>query len=167
LTPRIRSRLSLTLRTRSRLRSIPGTRRINQISLIPRTRSGLSRLRIVLGGRINRLRIVLGGRINRLRIVPRRGVSFYGLITILFRGRLFLTNSSSKFSPVVLSVKQTVSYIAMMKKLIKRTTNVNVNIGLILLGNVKYLSNLDSTLGFESLRSGSKEKILAYTRSQD
>jgi hypothetical protein len=113
------------------------------------------------------LRIVLGGRINRLRIVPRRGVSFYGLITILFRGRLFLTNSSSKFSPVVLSVKQTVSYIAMMKKLIKRTTNVNVNIGLILLGNVKYLSNLDSTLGFESLRSGSKEKILAYTRSQD
>jgi hypothetical protein len=156
LTPRIRSRLSLTLRTRSRLRSIPGTRRINQISLIPRTRSGLSRLRIVLGGRI-----------NRLRIVPRRGVSFYGLITILFRGRLFLTNSSSKFSPVVLSVKQTVSYIAMMKKLIKRTTNVNVNIGLILLGNVKYLSNLDSTLGFESLRSGSKEKILAYTRSQD
>jgi hypothetical protein len=144
----------LTLRTRSRLRSVLGTRRINRMSLIPRTRSGLSRLRIILGGRI-----------SRLRIVPRRGVSFCGLIAILFRGGLFLTNSSSEFSPIVLSVKQIISYIAMIKKLIKRTININVNIGLILLSDIEYLSNLDSALRFKSLRSSSKEKILAYTRS--
>jgi hypothetical protein len=76
-----------------------------------------------------------------------------------------LTNSSSEFSPIVLSVKQIVSYIAIIKKLIKRTTNVNINISLILLGDIKYFSNLDSALRFESLRSSSKEKILAYTRS--
>jgi hypothetical protein len=53
----------------------------------------------------------------------------------------------------------------MIKKLIKRTTNININIGLILLSDIKYLSNLDSALRFESLRSSSKEKVLAYIRS--
>ena len=51
-----------------------------------------------------------------------------------------------------------------MKKFIKRTTNINVNIGLILFGDIEYLSNLDSALGFKSLRSSSKEKVLAYIR---
>ena len=64
------------------------------MSLILRTRSRLSRLRIVLGERISRLRIVL-----------RREVFFCGLIAILFRGGLFLTNNSSEFSLIVLSVK--------------------------------------------------------------
>jgi hypothetical protein len=76
-----------------------------------------------------------------------------------------LTNSSSEFSLIILSAKQTISYIAMIKKLVKRATNVNVDVGFILLGDIEYLSNLDSALRLKSLRSSSKEKILAYTRS--
>jgi hypothetical protein len=57
-----------------------------------------------------------------------------------------------------------ISYIAIIKELIKRATNVNINIGFILLSDIKYLFNLDSALKLKSLRSSNKEKILAYIR---
>jgi hypothetical protein len=57
-----------------------------------------------------------------------------------------------------------ISYIAIIKELIKRATNVNINIGFILLNDIKYLFNLDSALKLKSLRSSNKEKILAYIR---
>jgi hypothetical protein len=96
-----------------------------------------------------------------------RGISFAELITILLRDRLFLTNSSSKLSLIVLSAKKTISYIAIMKKLVKRTANVNINIGFVLFSDVEYLFNPDSAFGLKSLGSKGKEKILAYINSQD
>ena len=83
----------------------------------------------------------------------------------MLRDRLFLTNSSSKLSLVVLSAKKIISYIVIMKKLVKRIANVNIDIGFVLFGNIKYLFNLDSAFGLKSLGSRGKEKILAYTRS--
>jgi hypothetical protein len=94
-----------------------------------------------------------------------RGIFFAGLITILLRDRLFLTNNSSKLSLIVLSTKKTISYVAIIKKLIKRTANVNIDIGFVLLGDIKYLFNLDNTFGLKSLGNKGKEKILAYARS--
>jgi hypothetical protein len=75
-----------------------------------------------------------------------------------------LTNGSSEFSPIILSAKQTISYIAIIKELIKRATNVNIDVGFVLLSDIKYLSNLDSALRLKSLRSSNKEKILACAR---
>ena len=99
-----------------------------------------------------------------MRIVLRR-VSFCELITILFRGGFFLTNNNSKFSLIILSTKQIISYIVIIKELIKRATNINIDIGFILFSDIKYLFNLNSALRLKSLRSSNKEKILAYTRS--
>ena len=53
----------------------------------------------------------------------------------------------------------------MIKELVKRATNINIDVGFILLGDIKYLSNLDNALRLKSLRSSSKKKILAYVRS--
>ena len=74
-------------------------------------------------------------------------------------------NSNSKFSLIILSTKQIISYIVIIKELIKRATNINIDIGFILFSDIKYLFNLNSALRLKSLRSSSKEKILAYARS--
>ena len=50
-----------------------------------------------------------------------RGVSFCGLFAVLLGGRLFLTNSGSKFSLIIFGAEKTIREIAMMKKLVKRT----------------------------------------------
>jgi hypothetical protein len=78
-----------------------------------------------------------------------------------------LTNSNSKFSLIVLSAKKTINYIAIIEKFIKRTANINIDIGFVLLGDIKYLFNLDSVFRLKSLRSRGEEKILAYVRSKD
>jgi hypothetical protein len=78
-----------------------------------------------------------------------------------------LTNSSGELSLVFLSTKKTIYYVAIIKKLVERTSNVNIDIGFVLLGDIKYLINPDSILGLKSLRSSSKKEILAYTRCQD
>jgi hypothetical protein len=83
----------------------------------------------------------------------------------LLKDRLFLTNSNSKLSLIILSIKKIISYIVIIKKLVKRTTNVNIDIGFIFLSNIKYLFNLNIAFGLQSLRSRGKEKILAYIRS--
>jgi hypothetical protein len=75
-----------------------------------------------------------------------------------------LTNSSGELSLVFLNTKETIYYIAMIKKLVKRTSNIDIDIGFILFSDIEYFIDLDSTLRLESLRSNSKKEILAYTR---
>ena len=52
----------------------------------------------------------------------------------------------------------------MMKKLIERTFNINIDISFILLNDIKYLIDLNNILRLKSLRSSSKKEILAYMR---
>jgi len=75
-----------------------------------------------------------------------------------------LTNNNGELSLVFFSIKKTIYYIVMMKKLIERTFNININISFILLNDIKYLIDLDSILRLKSLRSSSKKEILAYMR---
>jgi hypothetical protein len=53
----------------------------------------------------------------------------------------------------------------MIKELIKRATNININIGFILFNDIKYLFNLNNALRLKSLKSNNKEKILIYIKS--
>ena len=75
-----------------------------------------------------------------------------------------MTNNNGELSLVFFSIKKTIYYIVMMKKLIERTFNININISFILLNDIKYLIDLDSILRLKSLRSSSKKEILAYMR---
>jgi hypothetical protein len=59
-----------------------------------------------------------------------------------------MTNNASEFDSVVLIAKKTIGYIAIIKKPVKRSTNINVNIYLIFLSNIKNFSNPDSAFGF-------------------
>jgi hypothetical protein len=76
-----------------------------------------------------------------------------------------LTNSSSKFDLVIISTQKTISYITIIEKFVERTTNVNINIGFVLLTNVKHLFKVNSAFRLKSLRSTSKKKVFTYTRS--
>ena len=75
-----------------------------------------------------------------------------------------MTNNNGELSLVFFSIKKTIYYIMMMKKLIERTFNINIDISFILLNDIKYLIDLNNILRLKSLRSSSKKEILAYMR---
>ena len=75
-----------------------------------------------------------------------------------------MTNSGGELSLVFLSIKETIYYIAMIKKLIERTFNINIDIGLILFNNVEFLIDLNNTLKLKSLKSDNKKEILINIR---